>query len=87
MKNDVKPNIEIKDIARTQIDKDKASTNETVNPTGEDTENKITKKIFMGKFNQVKDWDSIFKSNGGSTLIKLILLKSKIKLPLNLYES
>ncbi|NUF99108.1 hypothetical protein GYW21_10170 [Lactobacillus mellis] len=21
----------------------------------------------MGKFNQVKDWDSIFKSNGGST--------------------
>lgn len=67
VKNDVKPNIEIKDIGRTQIDKDKASTNETVNPTGEDTENKITKKIFMGKFNQVKDWDSIFKSNGGST--------------------
>lgn len=79
VKNDVKPNIEIKNIARIQIDKDKASTNETVNPTGEDTENKITKKIFIGKFNQVKDWDSIFKSNGGSTPDKTDTAKEQAK--------
>lgn len=66
VKSDVKPNIEIHNIGRVQIDKDKASTNETVNPTGVDTANKITKKIFVGKFDNVKDLDSIFKSNNGA---------------------
>lgn len=62
VKANVKPNTVINNVGHVQIDKDKADTNKTENPVGSDPGTQIYKKIFVGKFDNVKDWDSLFKS-------------------------